>query len=944
MQIWFANIDSERLPASGSIPCNAFARTLTEIASAGGAAVLSSHGATRLTLLTAAPRGRSGEQAAGTALTENTIRCLLGVGHSTQVALGAPGRAGLTYSVLRQHVQQTVVTLNAHGIGRNDRVALVLPNGPELASAFVGIAAGAAVAPLNPGYRDFDFHFYLSDLGARALVVERNSKSPAIAVAKTLRIPVLELVTSKDDPAGTFSVVGDPVGPAKADGFAGPGDVALVLHTSGTTSRPKMVPLSQRNLTTSAHHIVKTLNLSPEDCCLNIMPLFHIHGLMGGVLSSLAAGASVFCTPGFSVLEFFRWMSEAKPTWYTAVPTMHQAVLAHADQNRSILDQVHLRFIRSSSAALAPAVMRKLEQTFNAPVIESYGMTEAAHQMASNPLPPAVRKPGTVGLAAGPEIAIMDPNRELLPAGAAGEVVIRGLNVTSGYENNAEANAAAFANGWFRTGDQGVLDEDGYLTITGRLKEIINRGGEKVSPKEVDDALLDHPNVVSAAAFPIPHPTLGEEIGAVVVADQGTTLTEQALAHFLAARLAHYKIPRRFVFASEIPKGPTGKIQRHSLAAALGLSGVVDTLRATKHTDDRPPTPLEVKLKGLWERTLRLDSVGLHDNFFFLGGDSLQAVELLALVAEVLGHSLPQSVLIECGTIAEMAQRIEKNIPSGCVVPFRSAGSRPPFFCIHDLSGQVLNLRNLARHMGNDLPFYAIQAVGADDKQPPLTRIEDMATHYIREIRKYQSVGPYFLGGYSMGGLVAFEMTRQLLAKGENVAMLALIDAYSRQGRQRATIRQWVGGRWGEFSRLSAAEMGGFLARRLRNARGMILESIRHAVTTAKWHLSSVGGLGSTNVLRPQSVEQTNGKAVWSYRIQPLQCNAVLFKGKLHAWDHPDMHEGWKDLVRGNLEVCSIDSGHLEVMHEPFVHRLAAELTERLAATHPPHPTGGTDL
>ena len=224
------------------------------------------------------------------------------------------------------------------------------------------------------------------------------------------------------------------------------------------------------------------------------------------------------------------------------------------DQNRAILDQVHLRFIRSSSAALAPAVMRKLEQTFNAPVIESYGMTEAAHQMASNPLPPAVRKPGTVGLAAGPEIAIMDPNRELLPAGAAGEVVIRGLNVTSGYENNAEANAAAFANGWFRTGDQGVLDEDGYLTITGRLKEIINRGGEKVSPKEVDDALLDHPNVVGAAAFPIPHPTLGEEIGAVVVAEPGTTLTEQALAHFLSSRLADYKIPRRFVFAGDIRK------------------------------------------------------------------------------------------------------------------------------------------------------------------------------------------------------------------------------------------------------------------------------------------------------------------------------------------------------------------------------------------------------
>ena len=473
-------------------------------------------------------------------LNSSTISALLQARRSNKPALLALNRRTLTFSGLCDQVERTVAAMNRLGIGRNDRVAIVMPYGPEVKTTFLGITSCATATPLNPAYREADFHFFLSDLGAKALLVERYSKSPAITAAKSLNIPVLELMWNKEDPAGTFSIAGNPVGPVKTDGFAGAEDTALVLYTSGTTARPKMVPLSQRNLTASAGHIVQTLKLSPEDRCLNVMPLFHIHGLVAGVLSPLAAGGSVFCTPGFNVLEFFRWLSEARPTWYTAVPTMHQAVLTHAERNRAILDQIRLRFIRSSSAALPPAVLRKLEQTFNTPVIESYGMTEAAHQMASNPLPPAVRKPGTVGLAVGTEIAIMDADHGISPAGAAGEVVIRGPNVSAGYLNNPQANAASFTDGWFRTGDQGVLDEDGYLTITGRLKEIISRGGQKISPREIDDALMEHPEVSTAAAFPLAHPTLGEEIAVVLVCKPGSTLTEETVIRFLSSRLAAY--------------------------------------------------------------------------------------------------------------------------------------------------------------------------------------------------------------------------------------------------------------------------------------------------------------------------------------------------------------------------------------------------------------------
>jgi acyl-CoA synthetase (AMP-forming)/AMP-acid ligase II len=241
-------------------------------------------------------------------------------------------------------------------------------------------------------------------------------------------------------------------------------------------------------------------------------------------------------------------------------------------QNASVIAAHPLRFIRSSSSALPVPVIAELEAAFGAPVIEAYGMTEAAHQMASNPLPPARRKPGTVGPSAGPEIAIMADDGTLLGAGATGEIVIRGDNVTSGYESNPKANAEAFVNGWFRTGDQGVLDAEGYVSITGRLKEIINRGGEKISPREIDEVLMEHPCVLQVVTFGIPHAKLGEEVGAVVVLREGMEATEQQLREFVAERVADFKVPRKLLFRDEIPKGATGKLQRIGLAQKLGLA------------------------------------------------------------------------------------------------------------------------------------------------------------------------------------------------------------------------------------------------------------------------------------------------------------------------------------------------------------------------------------
>jgi oxalate---CoA ligase len=501
----------------------------------------------------------------------NTVAQLLRRGADADPAIGTPGRPWLTHAGLRALAARTVASLNAMGIGRNDRVGMVLPNGPEMAAAFISVASGATTAPLNPAYRAEEFDFYLSDLNAKALIIQQGMESPARAVAAARNIPIVELIPS-EGPAGDFTLSASLSGTAAHPGEAQAEDVALVLHTSGTTSRPKIVPLRQINVTASAAHIGHFLELAPGDCCMNIMPLFHIHGLIAAVLSSLAAGASVSCTPGFNAFKFFAWYDEVRPTWYTAVPTMHQALLGLTARNAEIIARGRLRFIRSSSASLPPQVMTALEQAFHVPVIEAYGMTEAAHQMASNPLPPRPHYAGSVGIAAGPQIAIMDDDGNILPSGGLGEIVIRGRNVTAGYENNPDANAKAFTNGWFRTGDQGTLDEAGYLRLTGRLKEIINRGGEKVSPLEVDEILMDHPAVAQVVTFAMPHSKLGEEVAAAIVLREGHTLEEAALRDFCALRLAQFKVPRRIVFLAEIPKGATGKLQRIGLAEKLGLS------------------------------------------------------------------------------------------------------------------------------------------------------------------------------------------------------------------------------------------------------------------------------------------------------------------------------------------------------------------------------------
>ena len=561
-------------------------------------------------------------------------------------AITAPGRSPLTYARLRSQLESVRESLNAFGLGRNDRVVIVLDNGPEMAVAFMAMAACVTAVPLNPSYRADEFEFYLSRINAKALVVNADDHSGIKELGRRLGLRIVELVARPDAEAGVFELHGARSPATQQTGFAHPADVALILHTSGTTSAPKIVPLTHQNVCAQAMNNQVSLELTPSDLCLNIMPLFHSTGLVGVVLSSLISGAAVVCPPGFYAPQFFDWLEEFKPTWFTAVPSMHQAILARARTNKQNVIHSRLRFIRSSSSALSQQLMGDLEQLFNVPVIESYGMTECG-MIACNPLPPRKRKPRSAGVPTSIELKVLPD----------GEIVVRGACVVAKYEADVRVNEESFSGGWFKTGDQGFIDDDGYLFITGRLKEIINRGGEKIAPLEIDQALAEHPLVEQAVTFPVKNELLGEEVAAAVVLQSGSDVTETDLREFVFSRLAPFKVPRQILIVNEIPKGSFGKLQRSRLADLLNVQP-----RDQESTAEReytaPRTEDEMVLADIWSRILGVGAVGIHDDFFRLGGDSILATQVASHVRQIMGVDLSPIAMFETPTITGLVHQL----------------------------------------------------------------------------------------------------------------------------------------------------------------------------------------------------------------------------------------------------------------------------------------------
>ncbi|CAN1209546.1 hypothetical protein TUMEXPCC7403_04940 [Tumidithrix helvetica PCC 7403] len=819
-------------------------------------------------------------------------------------AILAPSRDPLSYGSLKIQIDRTIEILRRMGVGRSDRVALVLPESPEMAVAFLAISSCAVSAPLNPRFTQAEFERYFTTFKIKFLIVREGLNPSAREAAKACQLKIIELIPLEDRDAGCFLLAGEASQPAPEPHIIEPNDQALILHTSGTTGQPKIVPLTHLNLCSAARNIRLALNLQPSDRGLIVMPLIYSHGLLGALLSSIGAGASVVSTPGFNPNHFFDWLEEFQPTWYTSVPTLHQAAIAAAKQQDRDLRQCSLRLIRSSSAAISSDLIYELENTFSATFTQAYGLTEA-YQIACHSLPPLQSKVGSVGRAVNTKIAIVDETGNFLQPHQAGEIVTQGANVFNGYEANPTANSQGFTNGWFRTGDRGYLDEDGYLFLIGRIKELINRGSEKVAPNEIDQVLLKHPKIAQAVAFAVPHPRLGEDIAAAVVLKPYISATVEEIREFASTQLVSFKVPSQIVFLDDLPKSTNGKVQRIGLAQVLASH--------LKQEFVAPKTSVEKTLTAIWVDVLGVEQIGIDDNFFALGGDSLQAVGLLTQIEKAFNTVLAPDTIFKTLTIANLANILAQQETStfdthSLLLAIEPDGSKPPLFGIHDVYGGAMCYRQFANHLSSDQPFYGLVAQGYNKQEPHLSTVEAMAERYLAEIRTIQPEGPYYLMGYSFGGLVAFEIAQQLHRNHEEVALLALFDTFAEGDRQPFRLHQKV-------------------ARHFRYTLQFGFQYLYDRV--AKYFQKSTAIEFIANPLR-------NSELIAAHREATKIYNPSVYSGKITFFQPTDRevyqewaivahYKSWSKRTSEPLEMFDVPGSHPLMFQEPHVAALAKD-------------------
>lgn len=853
------------------------------------------------------------------------------------IALLGPGRRPLSYSQLWRQATKTVGQLNRLGLGRGDRVALVLPYGPEAAAAYLAVALSATAAPLNSNYRQREFEFYLADVRARAVILAADANSQARAAAQALGIRILELTPSEDGAAGEFDLHGGTPAACAAPGLAGAEDIALVLHTSGTTARPKLVALSHANVAAGACAQRDALQLTADDRCFNPLPLFHIHGLMVALAAPLAAGGSIVCTSGVQGQTFFAWLREFEPTWMSAAPTIYQTIL-QAAEGLGPDNLVHrLRFFRAGAAPLPSSVRERIEALFDIPVIEAYGMTEAASHIACNPLPPRKRKGGSAGLAAGPEVAIMDAAGNLLPRAATGEIVIRGANVIAAYENNAEADAETFTNGWFRTGDVGYVDADGFIFITGRVRELINRGGQKVAPREIDEVLLEHPAVAEAVAFALPDARQGQVVAAAVVLRPGHTATGKELIAFAAARLTDYKVPVRVEVVDELPKGPTGKLLRIGLAERLDLAAQMAPAPHARPACDAGRDPLQEELLLIWRDILRLEKIGIYDSFFQLGGESMQAAELMARIEKTFFRRLTPGDLYRAGTVAELAEVIAGEQELGPreyrIIQVRGGDSTYlPLFLVPPAGKSAFIFRNMIAQLPPQLPIYSCE-VPTETIQFAHPQLQAVAAALAEQIKTIAPEEPYQLCGYSFGGTIAYELCLQLPTVGHQNVLLAMIDAPCRWHARPPRARQWLKRRLKWYSRdirtLGVRKGAQFI---FNDALGVSRKLARRIV-------------GASHALGAQSLacSQSNALPRYSGDIVLLRAADQDAYG-YNAPDEKQLGMGWECVTAGRVEVHVIPGNHFTMLQDPGARLMTALLGDRLRMGPAGEVPGQTEL
>jgi acyl-CoA synthetase (AMP-forming)/AMP-acid ligase II/thioesterase domain-containing protein len=855
-------------------------------------------------------------------------------------ALVAPGRDPLNYAELWNHLSATSAALDQAGVHAGSVAALALRNGPDFLTAALAITLRSACAPLDLDLTRDECRIKLERIRASTLLLEDGVASPAGDVARELGMRVIHVRCSPDAPAGIFEL-GDIEDPSGID-RGRQTDAALILMTTATTDAPKLVPRSRAALQIAATYNRQAFQLTAADRYLSCMPLSLSHG-MSEAMTQLTLGGLVFCAPAFQADKFCSWVERFLPTWFSVSPTINRTILTLARENPEIFERVPLRFIRSAAATPDPEVLLALEQLLNVPVLNGYGLTEVASAIRSTP---SARKPGAVGKSFGVEIAVMDESGNLLPPDVEGEILLRGPTVMSGYLDNPEANQTAFHNGWFRTGDLGRLDRDGFLFIVGRRKEMINRGGKKILPQEVDLVLARHPAIADAATFAIPHRSLGEDVAAAVVLRPDARASELDLRQFAARQLSAYKVPRRIVFVESIPRTTLGKLKRSALADQFKDLGAPGSMLRPKSIDtERTPTAMETQLIGIWRRILSVEHVGIDDSFFDLGGDSLSAALMLAQAEKLLDPAagpLDGSDFYDCPTVAALAgimaqsaARRGREDSINRILLLQKHGSRVPFFCFSNSRINPYQFRHLSRELGPDQPFFVVcPPPAAQDRR--LLRAQEIARQSAASIRALRTHGPYLIGGYCYGGVLAFETARQLVEDGEDVALLALFDTPT-PGYPKI-VRQWRG-----YTRRASEIFGAWVQGKPSVTAHEIADHLRALcrIVTRRWFAKANRVIASAGVPDAPATEAWNSVVMREYTPQIFRAPIVHFLGDdvaVNASVLNDRRLGWQDFAKGGFETRRVPGDHVSMLAEGNAPALADALEQVLMSARPDLP------
>jgi oxalate---CoA ligase len=842
-------------------------------------------------------------------------------------ALAAPKRTTLTYSGLLNHIKSASAAFCQAGVRAGTVAVLALPNGPEFVTSALAISMQATCAPLDLDLTAEEYRRCLPRIRASALVCEEGADFPAVHAARELGMRLIRIGPSLNAPAGVFELAGtEGAGDRERERQI---EAAFLFHTSATTEVPKLVPRSHASVRVAAKQDADALQLNAADRFLSLMPLCHGHGI-SAIFTQLVCGASALCTPRFDAPGFLAWLEEFRPTWFSADPTLQRVILTLARENLRVFRKLPLRFIRSAGAQPNPDTMRGLEELLGIPVLDGYGLTEIPSVTRNSP---SQRKPGSVGKSAGAEIAIMDSSGHLLPAESDGEVVVRGPTLMPGYLDNPEVNRSVFRDGWFRTGDIGRLDHDGFLFIVGRTKEMINRGGKKIVPQEVDNAIAKHPALADVAAFAIAHRTLGEDVAAAVVLHPGAKATELEVRRFAVAWLAPYKIPRRVVFIDKIPRTANGKPKRNFLAESFkDLAARATRTNAVSMEPTRPLTELESKLIDIWRAALGVDEIAVHDDFFYLGGDSISVAIMLAQTAGCLGidrDQIAEGDFLDQPTVATLARIVldkasdrQTNTAPQQVLVFRDAGQHIPFFCFANNDIEIYQLRHVSRELGREQPFIALWPPPAVQENR-LQKIGDLARQSAASIRAVREHGPYILGAYCKSAVLAFETALQLMAEGEEVALLALFDA-------RAPGYPKIARHWRSYARQLLRSLSGGEDRiTIRDALTHIAEACRIATRRIRARLARARASAVAKDPREVTSWKSTARLEYVPRAFPAPIlNFLAAKVEMSTRVLGDPRFGWREFAKRGFEVRWLPTDHRSIFAKSNAPLLAAELAK----------------